>query len=112
MMARLLWAASKEGYDEPLTNPKVGWDAVKASFEDVLQHYPDDWNAQWFFIQACKHGDKAEAAHLLAFVKQPPSKALFEPSGVPFDGCAAWANREANSFMMLDPATGQPRRIR
>ncbi len=112
MMARLLWAASKEGYDEPLADPKISWDAVKAYFEDVLRHYPDDWNTQWFFIQACKRGDKAEAAHLLAFVKQPPSNALFEPSGVPFDGCAAWANRKANSFMMLAPATGQPRRIR
>ena len=112
MMARLLWAASKEGYDEPITNPQVDWNDVKGSFEDVLKRYPDDWNAQWFFIQACRRGDRPEAAHLLAFIKQAPSDRLFGSSGVPFDGCAAWAARKAASFTLLDPVTGQYRNVR
>ena len=112
MMARLLWAASKEGYDELLTDPQVGWDATKLAFDDVLARYPDDWNAQWFFMQACRHGDRPEAAHLLGSIKQEPSSVLFEPSGVPFGDCVDWANGRADSFTLFDPETGRARLVR
>lgn len=112
MMSRLMRYAAESGYPEVLAWPSLDWETVKASFEDELKAYPDDSNAQWFFIQACTHGDRSEARHLLDFVKQPPSPILFGAAGFAFDGAAAWARGQAASFMMIDPVTGQPRRVR
>ncbi len=112
MMTRLMEFSVASGYPEVMQWPTPDWADIKAAFDDELAVFPDDANAQWFFIQACARGDRSEARHLLAFVKQPPSPQLFGAAGFSFDMAAAWASGRAPSFFMVDPQTGQPRRVR
>ena len=112
MMTHMMQVAVESGYPEVLQWPTPDWSDIKAAFEDELAVFPDDANAQWFFILACSHGDRAEAKHLLEFIKQPPSPRLFGAAGFSFEPAAAWASGHAPSFLMVDPATGQPRRVR
>jgi hypothetical protein len=111
MMARLLWIADTAGYPETIADPRIDWKAVKQAYDDVLAHYPDDWNAQWFFLQACDHADKAEAVHLLSYVRHDPSPALLQDNVQVFNVCRDWARGKLPMFMMRDTATGQLRRI-
>ena len=112
MMARLIQIASEIGDPEVADSPAIDWAAVKVSFDDVLKRYPDDWNAQWYFFEACMHADKPEARHLLAFVKEPPSPALFERN-VPVVGkCVDWATDKLPAFAVRDPSTGSVKFIR
>ena len=112
MMTRLMEFAVASGYPEVLRWSTPDWADMKTSFDDELAVFPDDANAQWFFIVACSRGDRAEAKHLLEFVKQPPSPQLFGAAGFSFEMASAWASGHAPSFLMVDPQTGQPRRVR
>lgn len=106
MMGRLLQIAMELGESRLIDSPKIDWNAVKASYEDVLKRYPDDWNAQWFFFQASMHGDKAEAKHLLTFVKEPPSPALLGSNVRAYLVCVDWAEGKVPGFVTRDATTG------
>ena len=105
MMARLIWIAAESGYDRLVSSPPLDWNALKLSYDDVLKRYPDDWNAQWFFFDACKHGDKAEAQHLLTFVKEAPSPSLLHGNVAAFQACENWARGQGGPFEIVDPQT-------
>lgn len=111
MMARLVWIASEQGYDLTLIAPEIDWTTVKVSIDDVLRRYPDEWNAQWFFFEACKHSDKAEAQHLLSFIKSPPSPALLRQNASVYGLCLDWATGKIPAFVMRDHETGTTKTI-
>jgi hypothetical protein len=92
MMARLLLVADDSGYSEVKKRPEIAWETVKVSYDDVLKRFPDGWNAQRFFFEACRRSDKLEARHLLTFVKQAPSDALFKRKAAAYIQCVEWAN--------------------
>ncbi len=106
MMARLLLTADDSGYSEVKKRPEIAWDAVKVSYDDVLKRFPDDWNAQRFFFEACRRSDKPEARHLLTFVKQAPSDALFKRKSAAYAQCVAWANDALAVPPTRDSGTG------
>ena len=106
MMVRLLGLAYDSGVATAMTDPGVNWDTLKASMEDVLQRYPDDWNAQPFFFVACSHSDKAEARHLLGFIKEPPIAEALNGNVEVFQACVDWANGKLPGFRMHDDNGG------
>ena len=102
MMARVLFLAYDSGVATALTDPGVDWDTLKASMEDVLRHYHDDWNAQPFFFEACSRGDKAEAQHLLGFVKEAPIDEVLNGGVDMFRTCVDWVNGKVPGFRLHD----------
>ena len=106
MMARVLFLAYDAGVEDALSNPAVHWDALKASMHDVLQRYPDDWNAQPFFFEACGRSDKAEAQRLLAYVKEPPIPQALNDNVQAFQACVDWARGKLPAFRLHDDAGG------
>jgi hypothetical protein len=100
MLARVLWTAFDAGVLEALASPAVDWNVLKASMEDVLRRYPDDWNAQPFLLEACTRSDKAEARHLLTFVKEPPIPEALDDNVEVFKACIAWANSDLPVFRL------------
>jgi hypothetical protein len=106
MMARVLFLAYSAGVSDALTDPGVDWATLKASMDDVLRRYPDDWNAQPFFFEACSRSDKAEAQHLLAFVKEPPIGEAINDNDDAFKACVDWANGKLPAFRLHDDRGG------
>lgn len=106
MMARVLFLAYSAGVEGALSDPGVSWDMLKASMHDVLQRYPDDWNAQPFFFEACSRSDKAEAQALLAFVKEPPIAEALNGNVDAFQACIDWARGKLPAFRLHDDRGG------
>lgn len=111
MMARLLWIASEQGQHEVIDLPAIDWAVVKRSFGDVLTRYPNEWNAQWFFYEACRHADRPAATFLRKFVKSPPSAALLREHLASYTMCVDWESGKIPRFTLRDPDTGKSRLI-
>lgn len=101
MMARVLWLVRDSGITEALTHPGVDWNTLKASMDDVLRRFPDDWNAQPFLFEACARSDKAQARHLLAYVKEPPIAEVLDDDVDAFRACIEWAGSDVPAAFRL-----------
>jgi hypothetical protein len=77
--ARMYWHVA--GYFGPghFIRPQGNWPAVRASFEDLVARYPDNWNLNGYARFACDAGDREAARRMLGRIND---------SVVP----AAWAN--------------------
>jgi hypothetical protein len=100
MMARVLWLVRDSGVTEALTHRDVDWNVLKASMDDVIRRYPDDWNAQPFLFEACARSDKAEARHLASFVKEAPIAELLDDNVAGFRACQEWTRSDLPAFRL------------
>ncbi|HEY9028240.1 MAG TPA: hypothetical protein VIP05_28365 [Burkholderiaceae bacterium] len=100
MMARVLWLVNETGVTQALTHPDVDWNTLKASMEDVVRRYPDDWNAQPYLFESCARSDKAEARRLLALVKDAPIAELLNDNVDGFRACVEWTKSDLPAFRL------------
>lgn len=73
MYARIYWYASSDQYgDDLFSQSKIDWPRMRSGIEDVLAHYPDQWNIQNFARFSCLAGDLALTKDLLERVESDP----------------------------------------
>ena len=112
MTARLLRFADDDGSYELVRQPGIDWDDVKKSYDDVLDRYPVNFNAQYYLLESCGKSDKLETAHLLVRSQALPVQAdLGQNAGV-YGLCVQWATGKIPAFIMRDHDTGVTRTIR
>lgn len=105
LMARLMWVGQDCGCIDLLAQPGIDRAALRKSYDDVLDRFPVDFNAQHFVLQACAMGDKAETAHLLQRVSAAaPDIGEWQPT---YERCRAWAVTKDRAPLSRNPALGQ-----
>ena len=107
LTARLLSYAADMGHPNLARQPGVDWAAVKRSYDDVLDRFPVDYNAESFVLQACGKVDKAETAHLIARIGHAMSPADLGDDARLYGLCADWAAGKVPAFYQQDYDTGQ-----
>jgi len=107
MTARLLWIAQEFGHPDLARRPEIDWNAVRKSYDDVLDRFPDRFNAIEFALQACGKADKAETARLLARVKPEATPDDLGGSAGFFRACQDWTSGKVPNFVLRDPSTGK-----
>lgn len=112
MMVEVLAAAFDCNCNALMSHPGIDWAEVRASMDDVLQRWPDDVNAQRYFLIACEHADKPLVQHLLPSVTAPPSPTLIGANARVFELCRAWAQGKIASFAMRDHDSGEIRVVK
>ena len=66
MYARIYWDLSKNTGNNIFRTTKVSWPEMKLGFEDVMAHYPSDWNLNAYAKFACLAGDMDTTKTLIA----------------------------------------------
>lgn len=112
MYARLAWFADGNGDYQVIEEPAVDWEIMKKSFDDVLNSFPDDWNAQQFLLMACTRPDLSTAKRLVRFVKEEPSAALLGRNVSLFRSCRDLALGTGRPFVVRDRTTGEMKEVR
>ncbi|MCK5276442.1 MAG: hypothetical protein KAR37_17425 [Alphaproteobacteria bacterium] len=92
LYARIYWYAAdiEFGRDIIIDKPHV-WERMPASMEDVLAHYPDQWNIINFARLACVAGDRDTTVRMIARIDErlvPRPWGSGEPS---YKQCRDWA---------------------
>ena len=109
LTARLLWFAEGDGYPVLVEQPGIDWAVVKKSYDDVLDRFPVDFNAQHFAVEACfGKFDKTEATRLVARVKTVPTEEDNSREALLYRTCVAWTQGKIPESV-LHPSTAKPR---
>ena len=98
MYARIYWYASQVQYGTLLfTDSAVVWPRMKQGIDDVLRHYPDQWNINNFAQFACQAGDRVKTEQLINRIETPmPEVWLSRQNASPharpleFGACKNW----------------------
>jgi hypothetical protein len=91
LYARIYWYASQTQYDERLFwESRVDWPEMKKGIDDVLAHYPDQWNINNFARFACMAQDQAKTKELMDRIEGEPLWEAWRRVDN-FDQCKAFA---------------------
>jgi hypothetical protein len=71
MYARIYWAAIQSWFRKEVW-AVIHWDDFKQGIDDVLSHYPDEWNLNNFALFACLKGDSEKANELITQLTSEP----------------------------------------
>ncbi|HEX8610425.1 MAG TPA: hypothetical protein VF800_03990 [Telluria sp.] len=97
MYARMYWYMDQSSYQGKLFEfSPADWPTMRASFDVLVAQYPDPWNLNAYAYFACRAGDTASMARLLARIGDQ-----VEPLAWGDDGAATQARCAANT--VADP---------
>jgi hypothetical protein len=66
LYARLYWYLNSSNIDHLFRDDKfASWPEIKAGFDDMMAHYPDEWNLHNYAKIACVAGDKETTQQLI-----------------------------------------------
>jgi hypothetical protein len=91
LYARIYWYASQTQFQTALfTDSLAAWSRMRASFEDVIDRYPDDWNLNHYAKFACLAQDRDKTRELL---ERTETAIVPEAWNTPAlrEQCKAWA---------------------
>jgi len=93
LYARIYWYISQaeDGRDLIATSKPV-WQGMSASFDDLLERWPDQWNINNYARLACLARDRKKTRDLLARMDEPPLAEAWERAWPSFEACRNWAD--------------------
>lgn len=97
LYARVYWYASQSYYGSNLVGSNVDWEKMKRGMDDVLRHYPDQWNINSFAFLACMYGDKPKTVELMRLVQLAVPKAWASYPDA-YRKCRLWSASNAKHF--------------
>lgn len=92
LYARIYWyaAAIEFGLDLIIDNPDV-WKPMPAAMEDVLAHYPAQWNIIHFARLACVARDRDTAGRMIARIDEKLVPRAWGGGDLTYKQCRDWA---------------------
>ena len=100
MYARVYWYLDQMEYHGKIfENSMADWNDMKASFDALVQAYPDPWNLNAYAYFACKAGDYAVMTSVLQRIGEQLTFAQWGNSGeAEYMRCARYTPADARNF--------------
>jgi hypothetical protein len=91
LYARIYWTVYQESFDKDFfKKPQVSWPKIRTGFDDLIKHYPDPWNVNYFASIACDAGDKTTAKRVFKLIGDKIDPNAWD-SRAQYNSCHQWA---------------------
>ncbi|MES9971077.1 MAG: DUF4034 domain-containing protein, partial [Candidatus Thiodiazotropha sp.] len=94
MYARIYWYASQIEFGHKLfTKSNARWKQMKKGIDDVLKHYPDQWNINNFAVFSCLARDKQMTKKLMDMMQGEPIMTAWKKDEL-YTYCDKWTKKK------------------